>query len=125
LFVPVLMFVLQHIVFALTGLMQYVIPDVPSEVRRSDAEEQLLDDLFQLKTQIQREALLAKEAKYEHGLKKSDNDMYEDLMHTLKENNNPRLETTRPGKRVVLENLGCNVFCSHEGVVGSEVEQVV
>jgi anoctamin-4 len=98
------MFVLQHIVFALTGLMQYVIPDVPSEVRRSDPEEQLLDGLFQLKTQIQREALLAKEAKYEHGLKKSDNDMYEDLMHTLKENNNPRLETTRPGKRVVLEN---------------------
>ncbi|XP_068899674.1 anoctamin-4-like [Tenebrio molitor] len=75
--------IFEHIVFALTGLMQYVIPDVPSE----------------LKTQIQREALLAKEAKYEHGLKKSDNDMYEDLMHTLKENNNPRLETTRPAMR--------------------------
>lgn len=61
--------------------MQYVIPDVPSE----------------LKTQIQRETLLAKEAKYEHGLKKSDNDMYEDLMNTIKENNNPRVEGGRRG----------------------------
>ncbi|KAJ3652368.1 hypothetical protein Zmor_018341 [Zophobas morio] len=68
--------IFEHIVFALTGIMQYVIPGVPSE----------------LKTQIQRETLLAKEAKYEHGLKKSDNDMYEDLMNNLKENNNPRLE---------------------------------
>lgn len=38
-------------VFGLTGLMQLFIPDVPSELR----------------TQMQREALLAKEAKYEHG----------------------------------------------------------
>ncbi|XP_015836241.1 anoctamin-4 isoform X2 [Tribolium castaneum] len=73
--------IFEHIVFALTGIMQYVIPDVPSE----------------LKTQIQRETLLAKEAKYEHGLKKSDNDMYEDLMNTIKENNNPRVEGALKG----------------------------
>jgi anoctamin-4 len=39
------------VVFGLTGLMQLFIPDLPTELR----------------TQIQREALLAKEAKYEHG----------------------------------------------------------
>ncbi|XP_063836611.1 anoctamin-4 [Ostrinia nubilalis] len=43
--------VFEHVVFGLTGLMQLFIPDVPSELR----------------TQMQREALLAKEAKYEHG----------------------------------------------------------
>nr|CAD7200054.1 unnamed protein product [Timema douglasi] len=42
-----------HIVFALTGIMAYAIPDVPAEVR----------------TQIQREKMLAREAKYEHGLR--------------------------------------------------------
>ncbi|XP_063218601.1 anoctamin-4 [Bacillus rossius redtenbacheri] len=45
--------VFEHLVFALTGIMAYVIPDVPSEVR----------------TQIQREKMLANEAKYERGLK--------------------------------------------------------
>lgn len=39
--------------FALTGIMAYAIPDIPREVR----------------TQIQREKLLAKEAKYETGLR--------------------------------------------------------
>ncbi|KAG6443859.1 anoctamin-4 isoform X3 [Manduca sexta] len=43
--------VFEHVVFGLTGLMQLFIPDVPTELR----------------TQIQRETLLAKEAKYEHG----------------------------------------------------------
>ncbi|XP_026739846.1 anoctamin-4 [Trichoplusia ni] len=43
--------VFEHVVFGLTGLMQLFIPDVPSELR----------------TQMQREGLLAKEAKYEHG----------------------------------------------------------
>lgn len=57
--------------FALTGIMQYVIPDVPSELR----------------TQIQRETMLAKEAKYEHGLKKNDYD-YDELVTTLRDNNN-------------------------------------
>nr|XP_022905262.1 anoctamin-4-like [Onthophagus taurus] len=70
--------IFEHIVFFLTGVMQYMIPDVPSELR----------------TQIQRETLLAKEAKYEHGLKKSDFD-YEDLLGTIRENNNAsRIERT-------------------------------
>ncbi|GJQ75375.1 hypothetical protein Trydic_g23551 [Trypoxylus dichotomus] len=63
--------IFEHIVFALTGLMQYIIPDVPTE----------------LKTQIQRETLLAKEAKYEHGLKKSDFD-YDDIIGSVRDNNN-------------------------------------
>lgn len=46
--------------------MQFVIPDVPAEV----------------KTQMQREQLLAKEAKYQHGVKQSDQD--QDLMTLLK-----------------------------------------
>lgn len=49
--------------------MQYIIPDVPSE----------------LKTQRQREALLAKEAKYEHGLKKGNESEYERLMNQLRQ----------------------------------------
>ncbi|KAK9876029.1 hypothetical protein WA026_011144 [Henosepilachna vigintioctopunctata] len=63
--------VFEHIVFALVGIMQYVIPDIPSE----------------LKTQMQREALLAKEAKYEHGLKKQEGE-YDEILHTIRENNN-------------------------------------
>ena len=54
----------QHIVFALTGVMAYAIPDVPSEVR----------------TQIQREKLLEKEAKYEHGMQGNLNDNYGELL---------------------------------------------
>ncbi|XP_065345514.1 anoctamin-4-like isoform X2 [Cloeon dipterum] len=42
--------IFEHIVFALTGIMAYAIPDVPVEV----------------KTQIQRERLLAKEAKFDN-----------------------------------------------------------
>ncbi|XP_017770278.1 PREDICTED: anoctamin-4-like [Nicrophorus vespilloides] len=74
--------IFEHIVFALTGIMQYVIPDVPSELR----------------TQIQRETLLAKEAKYEHGLKKNDYD-YEDLMAAAKESSytNNRSEKHQTG----------------------------
>ncbi|XP_030764358.1 anoctamin-4 [Sitophilus oryzae] len=60
--------IFEHVVFALVGIMQYVIPDVPSE----------------LKTQMQREALLAKEAKYEHGLKKTEYD-YDDVLNTIRE----------------------------------------
>lgn len=36
---------------------------------------------------MEREALLQKEAKYEHGLKKNDYD-YDDLLHIMRENNN-------------------------------------
>ncbi|XP_025830973.1 anoctamin-4-like [Agrilus planipennis] len=58
--------IFEHIVFALTGIMQYVIPGIPSE----------------LKTQIQRERLLAKEAKFEHGLKK---DYESDILSAIKD----------------------------------------
>lgn len=50
--------------------MAYAIPDVPAEVR----------------TQIQRERLLAKEAKYEHGSTKTDE--YDEILSAIRENNN-------------------------------------
>ncbi len=52
--------------------MQFIIPDIPVE----------------LKTQIQREQLLAKEAKYQHGLKKSQENEYNELLQLLREQNN-------------------------------------
>ncbi|XP_023288562.1 anoctamin-4 [Orussus abietinus] len=45
--------VFEHVVFALTGIMSYAIPAVPRSIA----------------TQVQRERLLAQEAKYEKGLK--------------------------------------------------------
>lgn len=68
----------QHVVFVLTGIMQFIIPDIPVE----------------LKTQIQREQLLAKEAKYQHGLKKSQENEYNDLLQLLRDQNN----TSRGGQ---------------------------
>lgn len=47
--------------------MQFVIPDIPVEV----------------KTQMSREALLAKEAKYQSGLKKSQEVDYNDVLQTM------------------------------------------
>lgn len=64
--------VFQHIVFSITGIVQFIIPEIPAEVR----------------TQIQREQLLAKEAKYQHGLKKSRENEYEELLQSLREQNN-------------------------------------
>ncbi|GLV36888.1 uncharacterized protein CBL_02277 [Carabus blaptoides fortunei] len=64
--------IFEHIVFAIVGIMQYAIPDIPSE----------------LKTQIQRETLLAKEAKYEHGLRRNSGFEYDEVVNTLRENNN-------------------------------------
>ncbi|XP_039298885.1 anoctamin-4 isoform X1 [Nilaparvata lugens] len=55
--------VFEHLVFALTGILAYVIPDVPAQVR----------------TQIKRERLLAKEMRYQRGIKGDDLD---DLIHT-------------------------------------------
>lgn len=54
--------------------MSFVIPDIPSEV----------------KTQIQREKLLAKEAKFEHGLTRAAarDGEYEDLIAAIRDNNN-------------------------------------
>lgn len=53
--------------FVLTGIMQFLIPDVPVEI----------------KTQIQREQLLAKEAKYQNGLKKAQDNEYNELLQSL------------------------------------------
>jgi anoctamin-4 len=59
----------QHIVFALTGIMAYAIPDIPAEVR----------------TQIQREKLLEKEAKYEHGTQGNLNANYGEMLLAQRE----------------------------------------
>ncbi|XP_063697061.1 anoctamin-4 [Culicoides brevitarsis] len=64
--------VFEHVVFILTGIFQLLIPDIPVEV----------------KTQMQREQLLAKEAKYQHGLKKSKETEYTELINALREQNN-------------------------------------
>ncbi|VVC99640.1 unnamed protein product [Leptidea sinapis] len=63
----------EHVVFGLTGLMQLFIPDIPPE----------------LKTQMQREMLLAKEAKYEHGRRRLSTE-YRQLISQKNENNNDR-----------------------------------
>ncbi|KNC24162.1 hypothetical protein FF38_11140 [Lucilia cuprina] len=60
--------VFEHIVFVITGIMQFIIPDIPAEV----------------KTQMQREQLLAKEAKYQHGMKRAQGDN-QDLMSLFRE----------------------------------------
>lgn len=70
--VKILFSLTQHVVFVLTGIMQFIIPDIPVE----------------LKTQIQREQLLAKEAKYQHGLKKSQESEYNELLQLLRDQNN-------------------------------------
>ncbi|XP_076642651.1 anoctamin-4 [Halictus rubicundus] len=59
--------VFEHVVFALTGIMSYVIPAVPHS----------------LETQQQRERLLAQEAKYEKGLRGREND--DDILSMLRE----------------------------------------
>lgn len=52
--------------------MQFIIPDIPVEV----------------KTQMSREALLAKEAKYQSGLKKSQEVDYNDVLQTMQISSN-------------------------------------
>lgn len=61
--------------------MQFIIPDIPVEVR----------------TQIQREQLLAKEAKYQHGLKKSQENEYNDLLQSLRDQNSVGRQTAARG----------------------------
>nr|XP_036672201.1 anoctamin-4 [Drosophila suzukii] len=63
--------VFEHVVFVITGIMQFIIPDVPSEV----------------KTQMQREQLLAKEAKYNHGIKRAQGDS-QDIMSLFRDTSN-------------------------------------
>ncbi|XP_032575039.1 anoctamin-4 [Drosophila sechellia] len=63
--------VFEHVVFVITGIMQFIIPDVPSEV----------------KTQMQREQLLAKEAKYQTGIKRAQGDS-QDIMSLFRDTSN-------------------------------------
>ncbi|KAJ2943398.1 hypothetical protein O0L34_g12207 [Tuta absoluta] len=67
--------IFEHIVFGLTGLMQVFIPNVPVE----------------LKTQMQRETLMAKEAKYEHGRRRFSN---ERLLMTQNSDNGAMIDRT-------------------------------
>lgn len=60
--------IFEHLVFVITAFMQFLIPDVPRE----------------LKTQMQREQLLAKEAKYQNGIVKAQE--YEDLLTAIRDN---------------------------------------
>uniref|UniRef100_A0A0K8SKC7 Anoctamin n=2 Tax=Lygus hesperus TaxID=30085 RepID=A0A0K8SKC7_LYGHE len=66
--------VFEHIVFALTGIMAYTIPDVPSEIR----------------TQIQRERMLQKEAQFERGVNVNgrEEDEYDRMLTALRESHN-------------------------------------
>lgn len=72
--------IFEHLVFIITAVMQFLIPDIPRE----------------LKTQMQREQLLAKEAKYQHGLNKAQE--YEDLLSAIRENNTTSHRATRSKK---------------------------
>lgn len=86
-----------------------------------------------MKTQIQRESLLAKEAKYEHGLKKSDYD-YEELMQVFRDNNNASRSENRAGKSFKTLKLTfiiyakkkekCNFF-RIERFLGKKIESTV
>ncbi|XP_046815606.1 anoctamin-4 isoform X2 [Vespa crabro] len=72
--------VFEHVVFALTGIMSYVIPAVPRA----------------LATQLQRERLLAQEAKYEKGLKGREDE--EDILSVLREAGSIGRPTGAPGR---------------------------
>ncbi|XP_039962998.1 anoctamin-4 isoform X2 [Bactrocera neohumeralis] len=61
--------VFEHVVFVITGIMQFIIPDIPAEV----------------KTQMQREQLLAKEAKYQHGIKRAQQGENQDLLSIFRD----------------------------------------
>lgn len=65
--------------------MQFIIPDIPVEV----------------KTQMQREQMLAKEAKYQHGLKKSRDTDYEEILQALRAQSN----NSRQGKGGLLKRI--------------------
>ncbi|XP_004518751.2 anoctamin-5 [Ceratitis capitata] len=61
--------VFEHVVFVITGIMQFIIPDIPAEV----------------KTQMQREQLLAKETKYQHGIKRAQQGDNQDLLSIFRD----------------------------------------
>ncbi|KAL7732969.1 hypothetical protein ACLKA6_002780 [Drosophila palustris] len=75
--------VFEHVVFVLTGIMQFIIPDVPSEV----------------KTQMQREQLLAKEAKYHHGIKRAQGDNQDILSLFRDASNRPSVAGSQSNPR--------------------------
>lgn len=109
--------------------MQYVIPDVPSEVlfrffRTKKAIVRIFH--FQLKTQIQRETMLAKEAKYEHGLKKTDYE-YDDLISTLRDNNNASRNERSVGKFffAIKKAFQINDCFSIKRFLGAQIKQII
>lgn len=65
--------IFEHLVFIITAFMQFLIPDIPRE----------------LKTQMQREQLLAKEAKYQNGIVKAQE--YEELLTAIRDNSNNKV----------------------------------
>lgn len=88
--------IFEHVVFILTGVMQLIIPDIPVEV----------------KTQMQREQLLAKEAKYQHGLKKSKETEYTELIAALREQNNNSRQSVTTGNSCLK--ILCQISKSNE-----------
>lgn len=65
--------IFEHLVFVISLFMQFLIPDIPNE----------------LKTQIQREQLLAKEAKFQNGAVREQPE-YEELLSAIRDNNKKR-----------------------------------
>jgi anoctamin-4 len=72
--------IFEHLVFIITAFMQFLIPDIPRE----------------LKTQMQREQLLAKEAKYQNGVVKAQE--YEDLLSAIRDNGSDSSSKKPPPK---------------------------
>lgn len=64
---------------------------------------------------MQREAQLAKEAKYEHGLRKSDLD-YEDMISTMRDNNNAyKSDQKMTGNKTIIKVLQKYNSCCLKG----------
>lgn len=94
--------IFEHIVFIITGIMQFLIPAVPTE----------------LKTQMQREQLLAKEVKYQHGLKKSrDGGDYDELIHALR-----REQNDSTSSRTALNNIRTSNWARRMSRMSDSVE---
>ncbi|XP_016965110.1 anoctamin-4 [Drosophila biarmipes] len=94
--------VFEHVVFVITGIMQFIIPDVPSEV----------------KTQMQREQLLAKEAKYQHGIKRAQGDS-QDIMSLFRDTSN---RTSIAGSQVTARGSWARRFSRMSDGLDAHVE---
>lgn len=79
--------------------MQFLIPDIPVEI----------------KTQIQREQLLAKEAKYQNGLKKAQDNEYNELLQSLQRDHLLDGGSNVPGGGTVASNSTAVVATSRPG----------